>query len=502
MKSLKIISIKIFIISFLLITASGCSDFLDEENKSDYTQENYFKTAEHAESAINTLYAALRFVSDGSGTYGESPFMMLEFPTGLLNTEVGQSQYNNNYRNLTANAEDNYAYIWWDRSYEAIANANLAIERIPAINMNEGDKNKFVGQAKFMRAFHYFNLVRMFGDIPLILKPVDASSDQLYASRSPQQDVYDAIVADLLDAEESGLPFTDSTGRISLGAVKTLLSSVYLTMAGYPLQAGDSYYKLAADKAKEVIDSDGYSLFDDYDKLHDSNVKNTGEFIFQNQYLSGVFNSSVTAWLLPRSLNISQFSDEFGCMYPTIAFINAHEAGDKRLEEQEFYYTQYPSIEDPNEMVNFSATYIFKHFDEDAVLRTAQSDLSWTFFRYAEVLLTYAEAGFEAYGPIPEVLEAVNQIRRRAELTEFDASVTREIIWKERFYELSFENKYWFDMVRRRKVLNLNTGNFEDFVGHQFTYGPTLTEKYLLFPIPQREISNNNNLRPQNTGWD
>ncbi|EIJ38270.1 RagB/SusD family protein [Galbibacter orientalis DSM 19592] len=497
------ISKKIYINALLclvLLGVSSCSDFLTEENESEYTQDNYFQTREQAESAINTLYASLRFVSDGSGTYGESPFMMLEFATGLCNTEVGQSQFNNAYRNLTANSEDAYALNWWQNSYRAIANANLAIARIPEIDMAQTDKDNLVGQAKFIRAFYYFHLVRLFGDVPLILEPVDASSELLYPARSPQQEVYNAIVTDLKDVENSGLPFTDESGRVGLGAAKTLLSSVYLTMAGYPLQAGDNYYKLAADKAKEVIDSKKYSLFTDYDNLHDPSINNTGEIIFQNQYLIGFATSGLTAWMLPRSRGISQFSDEYGALYPTQQFIDAHETGDKRLEEQEFYFTEYPSIENPDETVDFSATYIYKYFDEDAVLRTAQSSLGWKFFRYAEVLLTYAEAGFEAYGPTTEVLAAINEIRDRANLPLYDASITEEDIWKERFYELSFENKYWFDMARRRKALNLSTGSFENFVGHQFSYGPTLTDKYLLFPIPQREINNNKQLT-QNPGW-
>ena len=96
-----------------LLSLNSCSDFLEEENKSNYTQENYFQTPEHAESSINTLYEQLRFITSGAGTYGESPFMALEFPTGLLNTEVGQSQFNRDLRTLSTNAENNYFSVWW-----------------------------------------------------------------------------------------------------------------------------------------------------------------------------------------------------------------------------------------------------------------------------------------------------------------------------------------------------------------------------------------------------
>ena len=492
--------LSLLLFSFLLLISSSCSDFLEEENESDYTVENYFQSKEQAEANINALYSSLRFVSDGAGTYGESPFMMLEFATGLLNTEVGQSQYNNAYRTLTANAEDVYAMIWWEDSYKAIANANLAITNIPNLTIAEEEKQTLIAQAKFFRAFYYYYLVRLFGDVPLILEPLDASSPELYSERTTQTEIYNSIVQDLLDAENSSLPLSDDSGRISQGVIKTLLSSVYLTMAGYPLQAGDQYYKLAADKAKEVIDYNHYALFESYDMLHDPQFKNSGEFIFQNQYLIGFSTSALTAWTLPRTRNISQFSSEYGSLFPTQEFIAFHELNDKRVEERNFYFTSYPSISDPNEIVEFGSTYIYKYFDENAVLNTAQSNLGWTFFRYAEVLLTFAEAGFKAYGATQEVLDAVNLVRSRANLAAFDSTITEEDIWKERFCELSFENKYWFDMVRRRKALNLSTGNFENFVGHKFSYGPTLTEKYLLFPIPQREISNNKALT-QNPGW-
>ncbi|MCH7410431.1 RagB/SusD family nutrient uptake outer membrane protein [Belliella sp. DSM 111904] len=494
-------NIKYFAILTGTFLSVSCTDFLEERNESNYTQENYFQTPEHAEAAINHLYSALRFVSDGAGTYGESPFMSLEFPTGLVNTEVGQSQFNNTLRNLTTNSENNYFNVWWEQSYRAIANANLAIDRIPSIQMNETTQQNLIAEAHFMRAFHYFNLVRLFGDIPLITVPVDADSDLLYPSRSPIADIYDLIVSDLQIAEESNLPASTTNGRVSQGAIKATLAQVYLTMAGYPLQAGDNYYALAAEKAKEVIDQNTYSLFATYDELRDPSMQLSGEIIFKNQYLIGFATSGMTAWLLPRSRNISQFSDEFGVMYPTAAFINTHEEGDARVAERGFYYTSYPNINNPAQEVSFGAHYIYKYFDEEAVLNTAQSDLGFTFIRYADVLLTFAEAEFEANGATTDALEAINAIRNRANLAPFDASsLTREAIWKERFHELAFENKTWFDMIRRRQVLNLASGNFEDFAGHSFSYGPTLSEKYLLFAIPQREIDNNNQLT-QNPEW-
>src|SRR5690606_40083294 len=106
-------------------------------------------------------------------------------------------------------------------------------------------------------------------------------------------------------------------------------------------------------------------------------------------------------------------------------------------------------------------------------------------------------------GPNADAYASVNKIRERAELAPLNGlsqEDLRKAIWREKFYELSYENKTWFDMVRIRKGFNVKTLEFEDYVGHQFVYGPTLKERELLFPIPTAEIRNNKNLI-QNTGY-
>jgi hypothetical protein len=129
--------------------------------------------------------------------------------------------------------------------------------------------------------------------------------------------------------------------------------------------------------------------------------------------------------------------------------------------------------------------------------------MNWPVIRYPEVLLIYAEAANEFYGPNSEVLEAVNKIRRRAnipELSGLSKQQLREAIWREKWHELCYEGKIWFDMVRIRKAFNPISRNFEDYVGHKFVYGPTLQERELLYPIPGPEIRNNENLS-QNPGY-
>jgi hypothetical protein len=129
--------------------------------------------------------------------------------------------------------------------------------------------------------------------------------------------------------------------------------------------------------------------------------------------------------------------------------------------------------------------------------------LNWSIIRYADVLLLYAEAMNEVAGPSANVYEAVNAIRKRAELAPLaglSKDQLREAIWKERWHELCYENITWFDMVRLRKAFNVSTKKFENYVGHKFSYGPVVTERELLFPKPTAEIRNNSKLI-QNKGY-
>lgn len=485
----------------LVLCGVSCSDFLEEPDRSNFTMENYFTKPEHAESVVNSIYENLRNVLGGG--FGGAPWMMLEFATGLANTELGQAQNSIFVRNLVNNSDNGYGATYWTSHYRGIANANLAIAKIPGISMNEAAKKRYLGEARFLRALYYYDLVRIFGNISLITEPVDLKSPDLYPTQVSPEEVYKVIVADLIEAEASGLPYTDATGRVSLGAVKSLLSSVYLTMAGFPLQKGAEYYKKAADKAKEVVDSGKFSLFSSYDDLRNPAKKNIGENIFMAQYVAFVLPSNWQTSIIPYNQGISAYTDETGAIFANKEFVESYENGDKRAAEKQFYYTSFSLRSDRTKTRNLGGYYLYKHFDTEAQLSTTSSGLNWTMMRYAEVLLTYAEAENEANGPSAAVYEAVNAIRRRAQLPDL-AGLTkaqlREAIWKERWYELSFENKTWYDMTRLRKAFNVTTKKFEDFVGHKFSYGPVLKERELLFPIPTAEIRNNNKLK-QNTGY-
>ncbi|MBB5646007.1 RagB/SusD family nutrient uptake outer membrane protein [Pedobacter cryoconitis] len=476
---------------------TGCKKFLDESDPSNFTVENYFTKPEHARSSVNAIYASLR--EPMSSGFGGGAWTMTEFATGQAATDLGQAVDSYFVKDLQNTADNSYGLNYWQNYYKGIGNANLSIAKIPGITMDAAEMKRLLGEAHFLRAWYYFNLVQLFGNIPLITEPVDLKSEQLRPKQAAPADVYKLITDDLITAEASGLPWVDVTGKVSLGAVKSLLAKVYLTMAGYPLQKGNEYFNLAAKKAEEVIDSKQFKLFSNYGDLHNPAKKNVEENIFMIQYKTQIIPANWQELIIPYNKNISAYSSETGGIYATADFVKSYDPSDLRAKEGQFFFTKFTNQDNRNQEVALGGYFLYKLFDVVAQTTTANSDLNWSLIRYADVLLTYAEASNEVSGPGAKAYEAINLIRKRAQLPELaglSASQFQEATWRERWYELCFENITWFDMVRLHKAFNLTTKGFDNYVGHKFTYGPVLTDRELLFPIPSRELRNNTNLIP------
>jgi len=503
---------KVFWLMVLLLGTASCSDFLDESDPSNLTPDSFYTSAKQAQSAVAAVYADTRFIGDGAGIFS-SNWQMLMAPTGTTTTQTAQNSDLNNLYSLSYDPNTGHIKNWWRGLYRVIGNANLVLQNVPDIQMDEADKAKILGEAKFLRAWAYFYAVRIWGDVPLITLPQSADSENFFPVRSPQTEVYALIVSDLLEAESAGLPWTDTSGRVSLSAVKALLSKVYLTMAGNPLNE-TARYADAASKAKEIIDKAGaIRLFDTYGEVHDESLNNMGEHIFSVQY-NDLVASNPMGNMRPNFQPVTyRGPDGTGSTIPTVEFYNSYEDGDLRaVDRQGWFYTSYYE-NGSGELFDLGAPFIFKHFNVTAngtsgVPGTAKDNLNVPIFRYAEVLLIYAEAYNEANGgPNQAAVEALKQVRDRAQLStptlaEFNQASFREAVWGERWHELAFEMKIWFDMVRLRKVYNTTTGNFDDFVGHvNLSSNQALQEKHLLFPIPRPELINNPNLSPQNPGY-
>ncbi|RYF99816.1 MAG: RagB/SusD family nutrient uptake outer membrane protein, partial [Chitinophagaceae bacterium] len=414
---------KVLLVSLALSSAS-CNKFLEEEDPSNLTPETFFTIPGHADGSLAAAYAQTRFIGNGAGIFAQN-WSLPEMLSGTARTETGQNSDLNNLIGLAYNGDNLFVTQWWNGLYSVVAQANLSLQKIPTIpGLDEPTLNRAVAQAKFLRAWAYFYIVRMWGDAPLITSPVDATTNpDLYAARTAQAAIYDQIVKDLTEAETGGLPMTDNTGRASLGAVKGLLAKVYLTMAGFPLSKGATHYQLAADKAKEVIDGGGYSLFTNYNDLHNLATKNRTEFIFSIQYLGGVADNPIQSALLPNLKGISSFGTEVGSNTPVPGFVATYDPSDLRLvDRQGFYYTSYYD-EGFGPLKPLGNPYVFKHFDVIChgtlgVPGTSVSSMNLMNLRYPDVLLIYAEASNEvSAAPSQTAVDAVALIRTRAGLT-------------------------------------------------------------------------------------
>lgn len=490
-----------------LLTLGSCKDFLKENPTGFLTPASNVSSAKVARAYANAGYTNLQGLLSGqASSYGGNTWNLLEFMTGKANSDLGQTGFVN-FENLSYNNTSFYVDTWWQQMYLGIGACNLAIQTIPTINaqgLTEAQKTNMLAEARTLRALYYFFLVRLYGAVPNVTTvPADLN---LNLPRTPAKDIYDKIIIpDLLFAETSTLPWQDKTGLVSMGAVESILGDVYLTYAGAAINGGAQYYGESAKRSLNVIQKGGYMLFPNYTDMINPANKNMGEFIFQVQYAASVPSTNpLTALTIPNYSGISKYSDEYGSVYPTPQFIQSFPKGDKRVQEKQFFYTSYPSIK-TGQTVTFKNTYIYKFFDVNAVTNTAKSDLNYTLYRLADVYLMYAEASNRAEGtPNANAISYVNAIRARATLAPIGALSQTDFeheVWLQRYFELCFEDKMWFDMIRTRKVHNDVTGNWDDFIGHKTVFGATFTEKQLLFPVPKQESDVNPNLLPNNTGF-
>lgn len=503
----------IFIISIIFCVTS-CNNFLEEMPTGTMTADSELKSNESALALTNNTYRNARVTNRMISGWGSGTILLPEYMTGKCSSENSQSNFKD-FQDLTVSSRTAYLEDWWRYCYEGISDCNLALKMLPEFpSLSETVLSRYTGEARFMRAMYYFYLVRLFGDVPKITA-IQTELSELMVTRAPVKEIYDEIIIpDLLAAEQSQIPATEKTGRASQYAVKSLLADVYLTYAGYPLQGGAQYYAESAKRSLEVINSNAFSLFPEYESLWDPDKNNSGEFIFQIQYTTNKgndFNNRVPCIVLPTRSGMSAFELEFGSLIPTDEFVKSYAEGDKRVEEKQFFFRTYKGH--PNkfsagapelDFMDFKGYYIHKFFDKKAIDVAGQSGLNWTIYRYADVLLMYAEAQVNADGSANQTsVDAVNKIRGRAGLAFFnraDKDAFIREVWDQRYFELCYENKMWFDMLRTRVIRDDATGNYVSFVGYTTKWGKTYTETQLLFPLPLAEMQANSNL-VQNPGY-
>lgn len=473
-------------IIIILITALvvSCNGLLEENPENFIAPDAFYTTLDEATAAIYAAYDIL------PGMY-RNPYM-----TSF--TDVAS----NSFKVTSASATDFQPFDihsispansrltdFWEFSYSAINRTNAIIDRIPRINGNEEAKDEIIGEAKFLRALFYFNLVRLFGDVPLTIQET-TSLNNLTLPRTSTSEVYNQIIDDLEDAI-SKLPNSPlETGRADNNAARSLLARVHLTIQNFDE---------AATYSKAVIDSDNFELWETYREAFMEANDNGKESVFAVQFEQNVDGNNLSNWSLPPVLN-SYVPDPplFDLMEVTDELRDSYEDGDQRkaLNAVSFYVT---STDDTIEFQAMSFKYtdgLFIDKPGGGFNRAGNSGVNYPIIRYADVLLMFAEAQNEVSGPTLETYEAINMVRRRAfgvdinsispyDLAGLTQSEFRNAVWLERFRELPHESHQYFDLIR--------TGRAESVLG--------ISTDKTVYPIPQREMDVNNQL-VQNDGYN
>jgi starch-binding outer membrane protein, SusD/RagB family len=490
-----------------IFSLTACSeDFLELVPDSSVTSGNFYKTEPQFNQALTGAYASVREVkgSVAAWSMGEmrSDNTHLEFNVTNRGPQYIEREYADFFMDESTSGLIASKY---NSSYVGIGRINSILEQISTVGLSDQFVDGITGQAKFLRALFYFDLVRYFGGVPLYIKAVKGADDA-FLPRSSAEEVYKVIIADLQEAIQK-LPETKfpQSGKATKGAARMLLADVYLTLKNYPL----------AEAELKSITQMGYSLLPDYASAFSLSHKNSVESINEVQYQQGNQGqqSNFLYHFLPLAADVSKITgiasqnrQGGGWNTPTFEMIESYEPGDKRLEAsigiaEGTGVVGNMFIEAVKSPVGYTAAsgkrvYPFIKKYAHAHSLEQNTDDNFPIYRYSDALLSLAEV-LNEQGKSADALPYLNLVRSRAGLasvTETNQALLRDIIAHERRMELAFENKRWLDLVRTGKaieVMNKNGQYVKAFHAGE-SYLPDisykLTPNRLLFPIPNREI--------------
>ncbi|AKD58755.1 RagB/SusD family nutrient uptake outer membrane protein [Spirosoma radiotolerans] len=500
-------------------TVSACQqNYLELSPKAAYTDNTYFQSDAQFKQAVTAAYAPLLDLMNND-FYVSEMRSDNTFYQSVLSNRGTAFVFRENISDFKDGATNSYTAAEWQSLYQIISRANIVISRLKtASGLSAASVNNYDGQSKFLRAFAYFKLVRLFGGVPLFVNEVkDANS--AFLPRATTEQVYQQIIADANDAIKELNPPAKfpQTGEATKGAATVLLADVFVTLQRWS----------EAETLLATLPAMGYGLNPDYASAFLPTNKNSKESLFEVQYLDGTTTGTTPNTLsfnfLPRSTNTALLtgiainnSGAGGINTPTPDLISAYEPSDKRLDasigitegtynaSNLFAYSALKSVvgytTPPTGKV--AVPYIKKYLHAPLTSLTGSAD-NFPIYRYAEALLLLAEAQNEQ-GRSP--LAALNAVRNRVGLPSAqaaDQATLRQVILHERRVELAFENKRWYDLVRSgTAVATLNA--FGEKIKAQANYLPSdgriVTPFRLLFPIPAAEVGLNP-LLTQNPGY-
>lgn len=486
----------IFILGMVVF---GCEDLLEEKPKDRILPTNFFETESDAIAAVNAIYSVLNAKSTGTfgGVYHSNYWIMAGLASDNMKNEMvgGNSEED---LELFAHTPDNgVVYDIWQNVYKGIFYANFAIDGIEPMEIDETAKARYLAEARFLRGILYFDLVRLFGEVPII---TPENQSDLAPIKATQTELFDFIVEDLEFAKANlpqSYPSGNGLGRATWGAATAMLGRVFLWTGGY---------SDAASNLKEVIDSGLYGLWPDFRDAFQIENENGMESVFGIGFGDG--GGAISFWevgqfnvrLLPKELvsEISQANSQ-GWQLPTEDLYNQYDDLDRR-KTITFITEVNPSTGPITVEPHFS-----KYWDRDSEPNAGNTEQDFPHIRYSGVLLMYAEALNEVNnGPNADAYDAINAVRARArfdgttdqsvlpDLSGLDYQSFKDAVLKERRLELCAEGHRWFDLVRHGKLKERVEAAKPNAAVQEF---------HNRFPLPQREIDLNPKLLPQNTGY-
>ena len=471
-------------IALLGFSFSSCSDFLEQNPQTDLSENDFYKTADDILSAVNGAYSSLQ-----EGDIYGNWYVFGEIPSDNTRNQLsGSVTTQNEFDQFYIDTQNSMIANFWKAAYKVINRTNTILGRIDGIEINTELANRYKLECKFIRALMYFNLVRVYGDVPLVLKEISIS-ESYDILREPKENVYNQIIADLKEAQD--LPVSYSTaedGRATQGAAKALLANVYMTLHKY----AEAETILA-----EIINSGRYSLLentpgslniDGYKNVFSPVNHNSKEGIFEIQFLKGGYGegSNYANNFAPENsgTNVVAVGGTGGNNIPEMDIYNAYEVGDLRRDFSMSlgYYDNRKN----NEWVE--SRYVCKFMDVPYQNNDASNN--YPVIRYADVILMYAEA-LNQNGKTAEACKYLNMTRRRGfgyqttETSPVDLQTTDKaqfalMVEQERRVELAFENHRWFDLIRTGRAVEVMRSK-----------GFSLNETNLICPIPQKQIDVN-----------
>lgn len=477
--------------SLMLITLGlvSCEDkLLNLTPESVLTPTNFYKNAADINQAVLGVYNSLQ-------TRRQTDYLLMEVPADNLymsaNTTIAGS---NDVDFLTVNADNALTAAFWNTTYNGIFRANAVLLNIDTpTNYAAGQKDQLTGEAKFMRALFYFDLVRVFGGVPKVVDKITIS-EAAALPKATEEEIYALIVSDLTDAAAK-LPVRKSiaTGRASKGAAAALLAKVYVYRQDWAN---------AKTQLEKVINELDYKLVNDFASLWKLESEDNDEVIFTVKYVDGTNGQSLSTSYTPNGGLVGIADRGAETSLPSWSLIKKYEAGDKRKAAtvQEWW----TSPAQPN-----SAPIYYPYVSKYAVKHSyGASGIDIPVLRYADVVLLYAETLFKL-GDKANALVQLNKIRERAfgdathnykgtEATDF-----MDLILNERQLEFAYEHERWFDLVRTGKYLSVMTQ--EERLYNYAAKTPVVVnlapkDFMKVYPIPQAQIDLSSGLK-QNSGY-